>query len=89
MKGLNDWRAEIDRIDAELLRLLSRRARVAVALGRLKRNSGLPFRSPSRERRVLERLIHVNRGPLDDRSVERLFRLVIRETRRIQENGDA
>jgi monofunctional chorismate mutase len=85
VKALNDWRAEIDRIDTELLRLLSRRAEVAVELGKLKMDSGLPLRVPERERAVLARLTQVNGGPLNNRSVIKLFHLIIRETLRMQE----
>ncbi len=88
MKELKYWRDRIDEIDTGILRLLSRRARLALELGKLKRNFRLPYRVPRRERAVLARLILVNRGPLNNRSIERLFRLIMRETRRLQENGN-
>jgi chorismate mutase len=37
-----------------------------------------------REREVIERARRANRGPLDEEAVERLFRAVIRESRRLQ-----
>jgi len=86
MKELKYWRDRIDEIDTGILRLLSRRARLALELGKLKRTYRLPYRIPQRERAVLERLALVNRGPLNNRSIERLFRVIMRETRRLQEN---
>jgi chorismate mutase-like protein len=83
-------RAEIDALDAQLLCLLSRRAEIVSELGRLKRRCGLPLCDPVREARVLARLREFNPGPLDDRSVTRIFRRIIREARRLQgssENG--
>ena len=86
MKELKYWRDRIDEIDTGILRLLSRRARLAIELGKLKRSDRLPYRVPQRERAVLARLTLANRGPLNDQSIERLFRLIMRETRRLQEH---
>jgi chorismate mutase len=81
---IEDWRVEIDKIDAELLRLLNARAEIAVRVGETKRVEGLSVLNRGRERKVVERARANNRGPLDDEAVERLFRAVIRESRRLQ-----
>ena len=81
---IEDWRVEIDKIDAELLRLLNARAEIAVRVGESKRVAGLSVLNRGREREVVERARANNRGPLDDEAVERLFRAVIRESRRLQ-----
>ena len=86
MKDLVRWRAEIDAIDARILRLLSRRAQIAVKVGKLKKISGLPYRSREREHILLARLLRANRGPLDKRSISKVFRVVMRETLRVEEN---
>ena len=78
------WRKEIDDIDSELLRLLNMRARLAVKVGALKQAADLPFCDPDRERTVLQRLQEMNCGPLDQRAVDKLFRRIIRESRRVQ-----
>lgn len=81
---IEHWRKEIDEVDAELLRLLNVRARLALKVGALKKAAHLPFCDPDRERYVLTRLQHLNSGPLDDRAVYKCFRRIIRESRRIQ-----
>lgn len=81
---IEDWRVEIDKIDAELLRLLNARAEIAVRVGESKRVAGLSVCDRGREREVLDRARANNRGPLDGEAVERLFRTVIRESRRLQ-----
>ncbi len=81
---IEDWRVEIDKIDAELLRLLNARAEIAVRVGESKRVEGLSVLNRGREREVIERARRANRGPLDDEAVERLFRAVIRKSRRLQ-----
>jgi chorismate mutase len=81
---IESWRKEIDEIDAQLLRLLNMRARLALKVGALKKAKQLPFCDPDREQYVLARLRDANTGPLDDRAVDKLFRRIIRESRRIQ-----
>lgn len=81
---IEDWRAEIDEIDNELLRLLNVRARLAIRVGESKRSAGLSVLDGAREREVIERARRANAGPLDDRAVARLFRRIIQESRRAE-----
>ena len=78
------WRTEIDELDRELLRLLNRRARLAMKVGALKRDAGLPCCDPERERVVLSDLQKANSGPLDGPAVTKLFRRIIRESREME-----
>lgn len=82
--NIEHWRSEIDEIDKEILRLLNMRARLAIKVGILKKAADLPFCDPERERYVLERLQELNDGPLDQRAVGKLFRRIIRESRRVE-----
>lgn len=81
---IEHWRNEIDELDREILRLLNMRARLAMKVGVLKRVAGLPLNDPDRERLVLSRLDGLNSGPLDSQAIARLFRRIIRESRRVQ-----
>jgi len=81
---IEHWRKEIDDIDAEILRLLNMRARLALKVGALKQANDLPCRDPERERSLLQRLQDMNDGPLDERAVGKVFRRIIRESRRVQ-----
>src|SRR2546421_11166221 len=78
---IEDWRAQIDEVDNELLRLLNRRARLAARIGGMKLRAGLPLYDPDREREVLARACRANAGPLDERAGARIFPRVTRETR--------
>ncbi len=82
--SIEDWRAEIDALDEELLRLLNARARLALKVGASKRSAGLALCDRTRERAVLTRVCRANRGPLDERAVAAIFRLIMRESRRVQ-----
>ncbi len=81
---IEDWREEIDATDEELLRLLNRRAQLAIEVGALKRAAGLPLCDATRERSIVARLCCANAGPLNNKAVAELFRLVIRESRRVE-----
>lgn len=84
---IEDCREEIDRIDGELLRLLNRRALLALEIGDMKARAGLPLKDEGREREVLSRSSRANSGPLADVSVARIFRRIIRESRRAEERA--
>lgn len=81
---IEDWRREIDAIDEELLRLMKRRAHLALEIGALKRRAGLPLCDPSREREILGRMRSLNDGVLDDEALTAIFRRLIRESLRVQ-----
>jgi chorismate mutase/prephenate dehydratase len=72
---LEELRARIDAIDAEIQALISERARLAQRVGALK---GLAttaeYYRPEREARVLRGVVERNRGPLRDEEMVRLFR---------------
>jgi chorismate mutase/prephenate dehydratase len=81
---IENWRAEINALDGELLRLLNKRAGLALRIGESKTASGLSLCDHTREREVIERMCETNEGPLDERAVVELFRAIIHESRRIQ-----
>ena len=82
-KSLDDWRSQIDALDAELLRLLTQRAAIACEIASIKVASGLPAYDGNRERQVIARVVEKNTGPLDQQSVTDIFSGIIRETRRL------
>ena len=81
--AIERWRDEIDAIDAELLSLLNRRAGVALEVGRRKQGAGLPLRDAKRERQILARARASTQGPLGPAAIERLFRAILTESRRV------
>lgn len=81
---LSEFRAQIDVIDDQLLRLLSERARVAQQVGRAK--NGDKIYRPEREAQILQRLLAMNPGPLRAESVERLFREIMSSCRALEQN---
>lgn len=78
-------REEIDRLDAELVRLLNRRAEVVLELAKLKHGMGWNICDPDRERQVLAQIAGSNSGPFDESGLCRIFRRIIFESRRMEE----
>ena len=71
---LQKLRVEIDQIDDELLKLISRRAQIAQTIGRLKQGN---IYRPEREAQVLRRIKEANSGPLSSETAARLFREIM------------
>lgn len=82
-----DWRKKIDELDRRLVELLGERARAAVEIGRLKRNTSLPIYEPERERIVFENVQRMNQGPLPGRELVRIFERIMDVMRNIQKEG--
>ncbi|MCX8087560.1 MAG: prephenate dehydratase [Rhodocyclaceae bacterium] len=73
-EALARLREGIDAIDAELLRLLNERARLAQRVGELKRGN---IYRPEREAQVLRRIAELNAGPLPEGAVRTIFREIM------------
>lgn len=82
--SIDDIRQEIDQIDSDLLRIFNRRANLALQIGEIKKERGLPVYDPAREKKIFERMKAENPGPLDDGAIVRLFERVIDESRRLE-----
>jgi len=67
-------REGIDRIDSEMLRLLSERAQLAHRVGEIKHGN---IYRPEREAQVLKRIAETNPGPLPEAAVRTIFREVM------------
>lgn len=85
---LDDLRKRIDLLDESLVRLLNARAACALEIGRVKRTMGVPIYQPERESEVLKNVQSVNRGPLDQDAIKRLFERIIDEARHLERIAD-
>lgn len=85
---LDELRRRIDQLDEELVRLLSARAACALEIGHEKKLAGLEIYQPSREAEVLAHVQSLNRGPLDNGAIKRLFERIIDEARRLERIAD-
>lgn len=79
-----DWRVKIDELDRRLVELLNQRAQAAQEIGRLKKNTSMPIYEPDREKVIFENVCKVNRGPLPDGELRRVYERIIDVMRKIQ-----
>ena len=79
---LKSCRDDIDALDNEMLKLVSRRAQLAREIGSLK-DDGVIYR-PEREAQVLRRLTALNPGPLSADEVTNMFRSVMSNCRSLE-----
>lgn len=80
-------RREIDRLDEKVLKLVSKRARLALKIGRIKKRKKWPVYDPKREAFVLKTVRQQNRGPLSDASVSKIFQTILAQCRRRERTG--
>lgn len=78
-------RAEIDAIDGEILRLLNRRAEIALRVGAAKTKVDTSLCDPRRESEVLERLTRENPGPFEAQNIASIFQRIIDESLHLQQ----
>ena len=81
---IDDLRREINRLDGELLRLFNQRADLALKIGEIKKQLGIPVYDPEREKLIFETMARENPGPLENEAIIRLFERVIDESRRLE-----
>ena len=80
---LKKFRAQIDGIDDELLKLFNQRAKLAQQIGHAKNGSAVL--RPEREAQVLKRMVDANAGPLSAQSVNALFTEIMSHCRALEE----
>ena len=76
-QSLEKFRARIDELDLELLKLLNERAKCVIEIGKIKHKGKKDILVPLREKELLERLLKINKGPMSDSMVMYLFQQVI------------
>ncbi len=83
-KLLKPLRDQIDAIDAQLLDLLNRRARVAQEVGHVKNRVDAPVFRPEREAQVLRGIAERNPGPLGNNELQTIFREIMSACRSLE-----
>lgn len=81
---LAELRTGIDAVDAQIVSLLSQRARLAQQVGEVKKLIDAPVYRPEREAQIMEKLRGLNGGPLPHASVEAIYREIISACRELE-----
>ena len=73
-KNLTELRKKIDKIDADITRLLNDRGVASSDIGEIKKTKKLPMYAPDRESQVYRKISENNKGLLADESVKAIYR---------------
>lgn len=82
--NLEHYRDQINEIDLELLKLINKRAQLALKISEVKQEKGLPIYIPEREQSILLHLIELNQGPLNATGINSIFTKIIEACRQLQ-----
>ncbi|HWX18927.1 MAG TPA: prephenate dehydratase [Candidatus Binatia bacterium] len=75
--NIPEHRKAIDRLDAQIVKLLNERTRHVLAIGEIKRKAGAEIYAPHRERAVFNRICRVNSGPITNDSLKAIYREIM------------
>jgi chorismate mutase/prephenate dehydratase len=85
--ALKQMRAQIDKLDLQIVELVNKRAGIAADLGRSKADQGEDIFSPAREEEVFKNALQANErvgGPLSEECIRAIFREVVSGSRALQ-----
>lgn len=68
--SLHEHRQAIDRLDAEIVKLLNERTHHVLEIGAIKLKAGQEIYAPHRELAVLQRICKLNQGPITNDSLK-------------------
>jgi chorismate mutase/prephenate dehydratase len=75
--NIPEHRKAIDKVDAQLVKLLNERTGHVLAIGEMKRKAGEEIYAPHRERSVLHRICKLNQGPITADSLRAIYREIM------------
>ena len=75
--NISEHRQAIDKLDAQIVRLLNERTRHVLAIGDIKLKAGEEIYAPHRERAVFERVYSHNAGPITNEQLRAIYREIM------------
>ena len=75
--NIPEHRKAIDRLDAQIVRVLNERTKHVLAIGEMKLKAGEEIYAPHRERAVLQRLCRLNHGPMTNDQLRAVYREIM------------
>src|SRR5215813_11513217 len=72
-----EHRKLIDKLDAQIVKLLNERTRHVLSIGEIKMKAGEEIYAPHRERAVLNRVSKLNGGPITNESLHSIYREIM------------
>lgn len=82
--NIDELRHKIDELDQKIIALLNERATLAQQIGKIKQSTQSPFYVPEREKAVLDKLVQINTGPLNERAIRSIYREIMSAIRSLE-----
>lgn len=83
---LEIYREEIEALNDQILKLLSKRGELAQKIGEEKRKQSTVIYDPQREKEMLNTLIDKNEGPFNDNVIKQLFKEIFKASTDLQKS---
>ncbi len=80
-------RQAIDEIDENIMDLINQRLSLAKQIGAFKKQAGIQITDGQREKKIVDRLLEKNNGPMGAEGLRNIFEAIIAEGRNIQRTG--
>jgi chorismate mutase/prephenate dehydratase len=75
--NIPEHRKAIDKLDAQIVKLLNDRTRHVLEIGEIKLKAGEEIYAPHREQAVLDRICKLNQGPITSESLRAIYREIM------------
>lgn len=75
--SLKTLRRQVDALDAQIIKLLNKRASLSLKIGKVKAKDKTSVYVPDRENQVYERIIKLNQGTLPTRALKAIYREIM------------
>ncbi len=85
---ISELRQEIDTLNLDILKLLSKRGKIAEQIGTIQSSTGLTQYDPKRELEMLEALTTANEGPFDDTVLKSLFKNIFQASMEVGKKAE-
>lgn len=77
LMNIPEHRKAIDKLDAQIVRLLNDRTKHVLGIGEIKLKAGEEIYAPHRERAVFHRVCKMNQGPMTNESLRAIYREIM------------
>ncbi|MDO5435836.1 MAG: chorismate mutase [Clostridia bacterium] len=84
LKTLEEYRTDLDVLDAELVALLEKRMGISRNIGAAKRAANIPIYQPEREQLILKKVTALVKDSGNGEGVRNVYRTIFAESREIQ-----
>ncbi|MDR1185521.1 MAG: chorismate mutase [Coriobacteriales bacterium] len=78
LSSIDEFRAQIDAVDEQIVALLNKRAEAALAIRALKPKVQLGLFDPRREEEIYERVADFNKGPLYNDDLKAVYATILK-----------